>query len=93
MLATRFSAPFFFSIQIFTVKYVPALSPSTLSPPVRLLDSKFNMLCFSQNVGRKMSANDFIENLRDLNDGRNFDAAMLQDLYASIKNQPLEMEL
>ena len=51
------------------------------------------VVCFSQNVGRKMSANDFIENLRDLNDGRNFDAAMLQDLYASIKNQPLEMEL
>ena len=89
MPVTRFSALFFFSIQIFTAKYVPALSPSR-----HLTRNTVDIVvCFSQNVGRKMSANDFIENLRDLNDGRNFDAAMLQDLYASIKNQPLEMEL
>ena len=89
MPATRFSALFFFSIQIFTAKCVPP-------PPARHLTRHtvdHIVVCFSQNVGRKMSANDFIENLRDLNDGRNFDAAMLQDLYASIKNQPLEMEL
>ena len=49
--------------------------------------------CCWQNVGRKMTVDAFVENLRDLNDGGNFPIDSLRPLYLSIKQQPLEMEL
>ena len=57
------------------------------------MTSSLLLLLSAQNVGRKMSAEDFIENLRDLNDGGHFPTELLRNLYQSIKNQPLEMEL
>lgn len=43
-----------------------------------------------QNVGRKMTCNEFIENLAGLNEGQNFAKDTLRSLYASIKNQPIQ---
>jgi len=43
-----------------------------------------------QNIGRKMTCNEFIENLSELNDGENFPKDVLKQLYYSIKNSPLE---
>ena len=46
-----------------------------------------------QNIGRKMTLAEFIENLAELNDGDNFDREILKQLYNAIKNEPLECEL
>lgn len=47
----------------------------------------------TQNVGRKMTCNEFIENLTDLNEGENFPREILKHLYHAIKNHPLEWAL
>lgn len=46
-----------------------------------------------QNIGRKMTCNEFIENLAELNDGENFPKDVLKYLYQAIKSQPLEWAL
>lgn len=43
-----------------------------------------------QNIGRKMTCSEFIENLSELNDGDNFPKDILKHLYQSIKGTPLE---
>ena len=43
-----------------------------------------------QNVGRKMTCNEFIGNLSQLEDGKKFPEDILRSLYTSIKNDPLE---
>ena len=39
---------------------------------------------------KKMSLNDFVENLRSLNDGQNFSRDLLKELYNKIKADRLE---
>ncbi|XP_060576363.1 PH and SEC7 domain-containing protein-like isoform X3 [Ruditapes philippinarum] len=43
-----------------------------------------------QAVGRKMTCNEFIENLAELNDGENFPKEVLKALYHAIKAEPIE---
>lgn len=46
-----------------------------------------------QNVGRKMTCSEFIENLAGLNECENFPREVLKHLYQAIKNYPLEWAL
>ena len=46
-----------------------------------------------QNIGRKMTGSEFIENLAELNDGENFPKEVLKSVYAAIKTEPLEFEV
>lgn len=46
-----------------------------------------------QNVGRKMTCNEFIDNLAGLNECENFPREILKHLYQAIKNYPLEWAL
>lgn len=43
-----------------------------------------------QNIGRKMTCSEFIENLSELNDGENFPKDILKHIYHSIKSHALE---
>lgn len=43
-----------------------------------------------QNIGRKMTCSEFIENLSELNDGGNFPKDILKHLYHSIKGRVIE---
>lgn len=43
-----------------------------------------------QNIGRKMTCSEFIENLSELNDGGNFPKDILKHLYHSIKSHVIE---
>ncbi|XP_050297414.1 PH and SEC7 domain-containing protein isoform X2 [Anthonomus grandis grandis] len=61
----------------------------TLTCAIMLLNSDLH----SQNIGRKMTCNDFIVNLTDLNEGENFPREILKQLYHAIKNHPLEWAL
>ena len=54
---------------------------------------KRGLSSYLQNLGRKMTANDFVENLADLNDGENFAKEVLRHLYFSLKAEPLECEM
>jgi len=45
------------------------------------------------NLGRKMTCEEFIENLRELNDGENFPRDGLKSLYRSIVYHPVEWAL
>lgn len=50
-----------------------------------------NFFTFSfQNVGNKMTLNEFIDNLSDMNEGENFPRETLRQLYYAIKQDPLE---
>lgn len=42
-----------------------------------------------ENIGRRMTCAEFIDNLSRLNDGQNFPAEQLKALYTSIKSNPL----
>ncbi|CAH1126150.1 unnamed protein product [Ceutorhynchus assimilis] len=61
----------------------------TLTCAIMLLNTDLH----TQNVGRKMTCNEFIENLTDLNEGENFPREILKHLYHAIKNHPLEWAL
>ena len=43
-----------------------------------------------QNIGRKMTCADFIENLSELNDGENFPKEVLKSIFQSIKTEAIE---
>ena len=43
-----------------------------------------------QNIGRKMTCADFIENLSELNDGENFPKEVLKSIFQSIKAEAIE---
>uniref|UniRef100_T1J301 PH and SEC7 domain-containing protein 4 n=1 Tax=Strigamia maritima TaxID=126957 RepID=T1J301_STRMM len=58
----------------------------TLTCALMLLNSDLH----GQNIGRKMTCAEFIENLSDLNDGENFPKDILKSLFQSIKVQHLE---
>ncbi|XP_046803843.1 PH and SEC7 domain-containing protein isoform X3 [Lucilia cuprina] len=61
----------------------------TLTCAIMLLNTDLH----GQNIGRKMTCNEFIENLAELNDGENFPKDVLKSLYQAIKSQPLEWAL
>ncbi|XP_071514522.1 LOW QUALITY PROTEIN: uncharacterized protein Efa6 [Panulirus ornatus] len=58
----------------------------TLTCALMLLNTDLH----GQNVGRKMTCNEFIDNLADLNDGENFPREVLKSLYHAMRNQPLQ---
>jgi len=43
-----------------------------------------------QMIGRKMTCNEFIDNLAGLNDNEHFPRDVLKSLYMAIKSNPLE---
>ncbi|XP_055534343.1 PH and SEC7 domain-containing protein isoform X2 [Wyeomyia smithii] len=61
----------------------------TLTCAIMLLNTDLH----GQNIGRKMTCSEFIENLSELNDGENFPKDILKQLYQAIKSQPLEWAL
>ncbi|XP_034245374.1 PH and SEC7 domain-containing protein-like isoform X2 [Thrips palmi] len=61
----------------------------TLTCAIMLLNTDLH----TQNVGRKMSCVEFIDNLAELNDGDNFPRDVLKQLYQAIKVYPLEWAL
>ncbi|XP_075145667.1 exchange factor for Arf 6 isoform X2 [Haematobia irritans] len=61
----------------------------TLTCAIMLLNTDLH----GQNIGRKMTCSEFIENLAELNDGENFPKDILKCLYQAIKTQPLEWAL
>uniref|UniRef100_A0A1A9VVW0 SEC7 domain-containing protein n=1 Tax=Glossina austeni TaxID=7395 RepID=A0A1A9VVW0_GLOAU len=61
----------------------------TLTCAIMLLNTDLH----GQNIGRKMTCSEFIENLAELNDGDNFPKEVLKYLYQAIKTQPLEWAL
>ncbi|KAK2588283.1 hypothetical protein KPH14_004304 [Odynerus spinipes] len=61
----------------------------TLTCAIMLLNTDLH----GQNIGRKMSCTEFIENLSELNDGDNFPREVLKQLYNAIKSYPLEWAL
>uniref|UniRef100_T1HF04 Uncharacterized protein n=1 Tax=Rhodnius prolixus TaxID=13249 RepID=T1HF04_RHOPR len=61
----------------------------TLTCAIMLLNTDLH----GQTIGRKMTCNEFIDNLSELNDGDNFPKEILKNLYQSIKNYPLEWAL
>ncbi len=46
-----------------------------------------------QNLGRKMTLSEFIENLAELNDGENFSRDVLRQLFQSIRDDKLHCDL
>ncbi len=42
-----------------------------------------------ENLQRKMTCNEFIENLSELNDGQNFPKELLKGIYYSIKQEAI----
>jgi PH/SEC7 domain-containing protein len=61
----------------------------TLTCAIMLLNTDLHR----QNVGRKMTLSEFIDNLSDLNDGDNFPRDVLSHLYQSIRTEPIEFEI
>ncbi|KAK6633570.1 hypothetical protein RUM44_004177 [Polyplax serrata] len=61
----------------------------TLTCALMLLNTDLN----GQNISRKMTCEEFIDNLRDLNEGENFPRDILKALYQAIKTYPLEWAL
>ncbi|KAJ8974740.1 hypothetical protein NQ317_005935 [Molorchus minor] len=61
----------------------------TLTCAIMLLNTDLH----GQNIGRKMTCNEFIENLAGLNECENFPREVLKHLYHAIKNYPLEWAL
>lgn len=61
----------------------------TLTCAIMLLNTDLH----GQNIGRKMTCSEFIDNLAELNDGENFPKDVLKSLYQAIKGHPLEWAL
>nr|XP_017007449.2 PH and SEC7 domain-containing protein isoform X3 [Drosophila takahashii] len=61
----------------------------TLTCAIMLLNTDLH----GQNMNRKMSCAEFVDNLADLNDGENFPKDVLKSLYQAIKTKPLEWAL
>ena len=58
----------------------------TLTCAIMLLNTDLH----AQNIGRKMTCLEFVDNLSELNDGDNFPRDVLKMLYQAIKSHPLE---
>ncbi|KAL5283724.1 efa-6 family protein [Megaselia abdita] len=61
----------------------------TLTCAIMLLNTDLH----GQNIGHKMTCAEFIDNLDELNDGKNFPKDVLKYLYQAIKSHPLEWAL
>eukprot|EP00092_Neocalanus_flemingeri_P012541 GFUD01013516.1.p1 GENE.GFUD01013516.1~~GFUD01013516.1.p1 ORF type:complete len:1256 (-),score=334.06 GFUD01013516.1:289-4056(-) len=62
-------------------------SVHTLTCAIMLLNTDLHNEALQQ---RKMSPEEFVENLAELNDGHNFPEELLRDVYAAIKTDPIE---
>ena len=79
----------------FSKRYLEC-NPSLMAPThFRSLDAVHTLTCaimllntdlHGDNLQRKMTCNEFIENLRELNDGQNFPRDLLRSTYYSIKD-------
>lgn len=79
-----------FNIDIIDIRLIePKDAVHTLTCAIMLLNSDLH----GQNIGRKMTCSEFIENLSELNDGGNFSKDILKYLYQAIKEHPLEWAL
>ena len=58
----------------------------TLTCAIMLLNTDLH----DAKVQNKMTLNEFVENLRGLNNGASFPEVLLESLYSAIKNEPLE---
>jgi len=58
----------------------------TLTCAIMLLNTDLH----GQMIGRKMTCNEFIENLAGLNDNEHFPRDVLKSLYMAIKSSPLK---
>ena len=82
----------------FSKRYLEC-NPSLMAPThFRSLDAVHTLTCaimllntdlHGDNLQRKMTCNEFIENLRELNDGQNFPRDLLRSTYYSIKEAPI----
>jgi len=59
----------------------------TLTCAIMLLNTDLHNEALQQ---RRMTVDEFVENLADLNDGNNFPDKLLRDVYAAIKSEPIE---
>lgn len=80
---------FIIILYIFSFIYLLIDAVHTLTCAIMLLNTDLH----GQNIGRKMTCAEFIENLAELNDGENFPKDVLKYLYQAIKTQPLEWAL
>jgi len=62
-------------------------SVHTLTCAIMLLNTDLHNEALQQ---RKMSPEEFVENLAELNDGHNFPEDLLRDVYQAIKTEPIE---
>jgi len=62
-------------------------SVHTLTCAIMLLNTDLHNEALQQ---RKMTPEEFVENLAELNDGHNFPEDLLRDVYAAIKTDPIE---
>ena len=53
------------------------------------MNSTFFCFQHGENLQRKMTCNEFIENLSELNDGQNFPKDLLKGIYYSIKQEAI----
>ncbi|KAL5018185.1 hypothetical protein ScPMuIL_003907 [Solemya velum] len=58
----------------------------TLTCAIMLLNTDLH----GQNLGRKMTCVEFVDNLAELNDGDNFPKEVLKAIYSAIKSEPIE---
>lgn len=82
--------------------YSRAILPISINASLLILDAVHTLTCaimllntdlHGQNIGRKMTCSEFIDNLAELNDGENFSKDILKYLYQAIKDHPLEWAL
>jgi len=64
-------------------------SVHTLTCAIMLLNTDLHNDALQQQQ-RRMSAQEFVENLADLNDGQNFPRDLLLAIYSAIKKEPIE---
>lgn len=85
------SFPFVFDRSLILFSNLLGISDAvhTLTCAIMLLNTDLH----GQNIGRKMTCSEFIENLAELNDGENFSKDILKYLYQAIKDHPLEWAL
>lgn len=78
-------------MDVLILKYFDYFSDAvhTLTCAIMLLNTDLH----GQNIGRKMTCSEFIDNLAELNDGDNFSKDILKYLYQAIKDHPLEWAL
>jgi len=70
--------------------FLSADSVHTLSCAIMLLNTDLHNEALSQQQHRRMSEQEFVDNLSELNDGSDFPEKLLRDIYSAIKDEPIE---